>query len=311
MFFMIIVLTILLFAAMTPVSAPTHSKFAPPMGNTLLIVGQDIPSISEYDHHVGGNPAGYSVYTSLQSLEGLATPSDTGGGLQHAQWVADTHPYAALQLGLHMVGTLQSVMNGAMDAHIDRLADWISATHRPVYLRPGYEFDYPENHYDPALYVGAFRRIVDRFRAKRVENVAFVWHSFAQPMSGKIEDWYPGDSYADWVAVSYFNQMPGPLETVAEFAKHHNKPLMIAESAPWKFSIQDAWDKWFVPMFDYVQRHDVAAICYINCNWDAVPMFHTEGWGDNRIQSSPELIKKWRAFTDVPRFIHSSNHLFD
>jgi hypothetical protein len=43
---------------------------------------------------------------------------------------------------------------------------------RPVYLRVGFEFDYPGNHYDPAAYVRAFRRVHDRLSEARVENVA-------------------------------------------------------------------------------------------------------------------------------------------
>lgn len=46
------------------------------------------------------------------------------------------------------------------------------------YIRIGYEFDNPENHYDPENYKLAFRRIVDRFKDVNLTNVAFVWHSY-------------------------------------------------------------------------------------------------------------------------------------
>ena len=47
-------------------------------------------------------------------------------------------------------------------------------------MRVGYEFDSSENNYKVNSYVAAFRHIVETFRDMKVDNVAFVWHSYAQ-----------------------------------------------------------------------------------------------------------------------------------
>jgi hypothetical protein len=46
----------------------------------------------------------------------------------------------------------------------------------------------------------------------------------------------------------------------------------------------------------YINRHDVRIWCYINCNWDAQPMWqlnHAPGvyWGDTRIEGKT----RWRS----------------
>ena len=53
----------------------------------------------------------------------------------------------------------------------------------------------------------AYKRIVDRLRAKGVENTAYVWQSTGF-ISGQehLEGWYPGDDYVDWCGVSFFNR---------------------------------------------------------------------------------------------------------
>src|SRR5205814_620405 len=139
-------------------------------------------------------------------------------GVQDAQYFVNLYPDTTLQLALWMVDELDQVNAGALDANIRRLGDWIKQAKRPVYLRIGYEFDYPGNRYDPAKYVQAFRRIVGIFREQGVDNVATVWHSFASKTDRPMSDWYPGDDVVDWVAVTYFHPDQGPyLDAVANF----------------------------------------------------------------------------------------------
>ena len=40
---------------------------------------------------------------------------------------------------------------------------------------------------------------------------------------------------------------------------------------------------------------------YINCNWDAQPMWRGEDWGDTRAEAHAELIAIWPPVKDVPR----------
>jgi hypothetical protein len=95
--------------------------------------------------------------------------------------------------------------------------------------------------YEPEAYVVTWRRIVDIFRGKKVEeesivpvtNVPFVWHSAVWKTfhNHPISAWYPGDNYVDWVAISWFawsdkesrNVSETARSNVAAFAKEHSK----------------------------------------------------------------------------------------
>ena len=63
----------------------------------------------------------------------------------------------------------------------------------------------------PARYVAAYRHIVDVMRAETADNLQWVWHVnwLDQPEAkwNRFENYYPGESYCDWVALSAY----GPL----------------------------------------------------------------------------------------------------
>jgi hypothetical protein len=133
---------------------------------------------------------------------------------------------------------------------------WAKTINCPIYLRIGYEFDGPHNQLEPEEYKEAYKRFVDITREEGVNNVAFVWHSYAAPpyKGYALGSWYPGDDYVDWVAVSLFGHMYGPDpglygDAVFDFAKTHKKPVMVAESSP-IYGIFDgdvrSWNTWFV-----------------------------------------------------------------
>ncbi len=108
-------------------------------------------------------------------------------------------------------------------------------------------------------------------------------------MSRPHLDWYPGDDYVDWFAISYFDQQHTYMNQFVQLAKKHEKPLMIAEASPWYLSTSKsdaAWKKWFVPFFTFIRENNVKAVSYINCDWDKLPLFCFGGLG--RLKSSIE-----------------------
>src|SRR5262249_46002924 len=115
--------------------AKPGNQFVPPKGSCLLIIGQDKGGIAEHVGKLEGRPAGVMSYTSIQRLEGLSKPEQSGGAVQDAAHLLETYPHAVLQLGLYLVGALEGVVQGKYDDNIDKLADWIKASKRPVYLR--------------------------------------------------------------------------------------------------------------------------------------------------------------------------------
>lgn len=263
-----------------------------------IFIGQDKRSIEDYIRGAGLPPDGFMLYTSIQDLEGFGGPADRGAGEQDFDYFASKYPAADLQVGLYMVDALEGVARGQYDLNLDKLASWLKGIPNRVYLRIGYEFDGPHNHYDPRQYAAAYRYIVDFLRSRGVQNTFYVWHSYGAYVKGDRMDWYPGEGYVDWVGVSYFE--PANLiqmENAANMAKDLNRPLMIAEATPRGHVLSRdsaAWNAWFVKMFKFAAKKNARIISYINTDWERARIFAGQGWGDSRIETSPEVLAKWK-----------------
>jgi len=121
----------------------------------------------------------------------------------------------------------------------------------PVYLRFAAEFNVWADAPDPDDFISAFRYVSDYFKARN-DNVAIVWSP--NQVSGwytNMDDFYPGDSYVDWVGVSLYAQKvffsdPGnkeseimfhtgicsdPVISIKRFVEKYGdrKPIMISE----------------------------------------------------------------------------------
>jgi hypothetical protein len=247
-------------------------------------------------------PGGVMVYTGIHDF----------GNAADFDYLLHKYPHCAFQIGLYMVDGLDRVVTGEYDDNIRRLGEWIKSSRRPVFLRVGYEFDNPANKYEPDKYVKAYQHVHDKLDDQGVTNVIYVWHSFAAG-SARIQDWYPGDNYVDWVAVSFFAQPIGQITPVTEYARARRKPLMIAESTPFGLGTgkgEESWNRWFAPCFGFINKYHVKAFCYINWDWESQPMFRGQGWGDCRIQINDLVKVRWLESTGSERFLKSSKNLY-
>ncbi|MBV9080596.1 MAG: hypothetical protein JO102_05695, partial [Elusimicrobia bacterium] len=91
-------------------------KFMPPDDKILVIMGQDVPNVTDYLAAVKIPPAGVAAYTSVMEAEGLSEPADHGGGVQHAEKLLEECPHSVLQLAVYMVDACQKVAAGDLDA---------------------------------------------------------------------------------------------------------------------------------------------------------------------------------------------------
>ncbi len=274
-----------------------QEAFMPPDGKAFVFIGQDNATIETYIKEVSHVPHGFMLYTSIQNIEGLFAPSeDFGAGVFYADALMEKYPQARLQLGLYMVGALKEVYQGAYDHNIDKMAAWMKTKQVPIYLRVGYEFDGPHNHYDPGDYVKAYRYLVDRLRLAGVDNVAYVWHSYAYKREEPFTSWYPGDDYVDWVGISCFRLPNFHIDPIIAFARKHHKPVMIAEGTPQGTGVHRgklSWAAWYHLVFRLMAQHDIKAISYINSQWETQPMWAGQGWGDARIEANEYIKGKW------------------
>jgi len=273
----------------------------------IFVVGQDVRSINDFLSSLkefSGTkdidyPDGFMAYTAINDLRGLSEPVDQGAGINYTDELIREHPQSQIiQIGLYMRYMLKEVVGGGLDQNIIQLGQWIKNSKKDVYLRIGYEFDNPDNDYDPQEYIHAYRYIVDKLREMDIPNVHFVWHTIAWkdkdwPAYDPLK-WYPGDQYVDWVGISFFDpQRDKERDTAAKLARKINKPLMIAESSPFNQYTDEEKLQWIKKLFDYIKSNDVKFLSYINVNWDGLPLFKDQKWGDARLQKDPVLMEEW------------------
>jgi hypothetical protein len=301
-----------------------QTKFVPPAGKTLLIVGQTLEDINEYTADFPDEPApgGWAAYWGIPSTDGLWKTAGNGLSQNHQELV-DRFPNSVLQSGLWMVGkwdVARKTGDGEYDDVIREFSTWAKTINCPIYLRIGYEFDGAHNELEPSEYVKAYKRFVDITREEGVNNVAFVWHSYAAPpyKGYALASWYPGDDYVDWVAVSLFGHMYGPDpgpdgNAVFDFAKAHRKPVMVAESSP-IYGIFDgdlrSWNTWFVNYFSLAYQKNIKAISFINTDWTQVSLVPLD-WQDARLQNNETVAEAWFMETAKDRYLKQSPQLFE
>lgn len=303
-----------------------QTKFVPPAGKTLLVLGQTLADINQLTVSFPDEPVpgGWAAYWGIPSTNGLANTITTGSGdQQNHQVLVERFPNTALQSAVWMVGTwgvARDTGEGVYDDVIRGFSAWAKTIDAPIYLRIGYEFDGPHNELEPAEYVTAYQRFVDITRDEGVTNVAFVWHSYAAaPYKGyPIASWYPGDEYVDWVAVSLFGHLysvdPGSnANAVFDFAKAHKKPVMIAEASPVGGISDDnlgSWN-WFVNYFSLAYERNIKAISFINTDWTGGEAAGPLDWQDARLQNNDTVADAFFTETAKDRYLKESPELFE
>ncbi|WP_299526550.1 glycoside hydrolase family 26 protein [Winogradskyella sp.] len=304
------------------------TKFVPPNGKTLLIQGQTKEGINEYRDYFQYKeyPGAWSAYWAVTQSTGIKEPFvNITRSTQDHQFLVEHFDNMALHSAMWLVGkwdVAKNTYSGMYDGVIKEYCDWVKTVNRPVYLRIGYEFDGPHNLLEPIDYVKAYKHVVNIMRKEGVTNVAYVWHSYASKPYKEypVKDWYPGDDYVDWVAISVFFQPYEDIfnhrETndVLNFAKSHKKPVMIAEANPvLGISKKDTnvWDEWFVDFFSFCYEKNIKAIAFINEDWQRLDIDGIEDWKDARLYNNDIIAKAWIKEVSKDRYLKQSTGLFE
>ncbi|MDO3385902.1 hypothetical protein QWI17_08635 [Gilvimarinus sp. SDUM040013] len=295
----------------------------PEIDKTWLFIGQDNASVggnftyeNGYVDHLGV-PAGITSYVGfgfdcLPELPGLATTVDYGAGPINLKHYLDSSTLDGVRIHLSIDMAYNdsevATANGSKGACIEQVARFMGDYPKVFFfVRPGYEFDGPHNHYDAAAFKQAFRRIVDTFLAHELTNFNTVMSSVTPATSAAAwERYWPGDAYVQWVGYSVFDAglVSGMSEpATVQFARNKQKPVFIAEAAPRGYQLDELseaqslelWDNWYRPVFAHIEQYAdiIGAFAYINADWESQALWRGEGWGDSRIQTNVRVRALW------------------
>lgn len=145
--------------------------------------------------------------------------------LQDRLWEYDylIKPYAngekVVQICLNMPNendSLKAVLQDSANSYLQQTMEYLNSLKAPVLLRIGGEMNVWQNLAEPALYKQAYVKIANMARSN-TQNVALVFSpNDISNWSTNIDDYYPGDSYVDWVGVSLYTNMYRNLQTMTQ-----------------------------------------------------------------------------------------------
>lgn len=225
----------------------TRAKYEPADGKTYLGASLDVAEQLNAFKSATGVPDHLAIYNGYPAPDGsmdrryeaIAKP-ELAGTTPMISWNVDFRN--------------QAVINGSKDSYIRQQATLTRNYNKPVFIRLDWEmngtwYNYSRQHVTPADYVASWKRIFDIFKVE-APKAAFVWcPNVGRPINTKIgittpvptQNWYPGDSYVDWVCVDVYPDYvqtpatlltePDGLNDLANFAAAHDKPFMIGEWA--------------------------------------------------------------------------------
>jgi len=276
-------------------------------GSGELYIGADAEPtrVSQFDSEVGIDQPG--ILGGYVSLNGQISSV-----LAHAKPYSGTAPMVSWS-----VDFTKNLADGSLNSYLKQQAVELIAYGGPVFLRPDWEMDgtwYP-NWSPPKVsaseYIANWRYLVRFMRSAGVTNVAFVWcPNVGEPTGRPASDWYPGDSYVDWIgsdayprqgsdADDAFAEADG-LNQLAAFAKQHGKPMMLAE---WGVTSPDPDNAWlFDLVFQWAAAYPetVKALVYfdyVGTKGDHLLVDHPNGAAEFKylVQSDDKVLTKVSA----------------
>ncbi len=195
---------------------------------------------------------------------------------------------------------LWAIGRGRYDGYLRRSAQLAKAWGKPIMLRFAQEMNgswapWERGHVGstPRSFILAWRHLVSVFRSVGADNVIFVWCPNINTGHLPFMQYYPGDSWVDWVGLDGFNWGGSigwrPFSEIfggsyEELARRTDKPIVIAETG----SGQTGGDKaaWVtstlsreLPYFERVR---------------AVVWYNAFDRSDFRVNSSPSALRAFR-----------------
>jgi beta-mannanase len=161
----------------------------------------------------------------------------------------------------------------------------------------------------PSLYKKAYRYIVDRARAVGATNIIWVFHvqnySYPKDEWNQPKEYYPGDGYVDWLAMSAYgkqfvkNPWVSPQDAMTWAyddlcSINSNKPIMLAEWGVGEFPKDGDKARWITEAFGIMKTRfsRLKAAVFWSERWE-----NDDGTYSNlRVTSSRRALEAYRRY---------------
>jgi mannan endo-1,4-beta-mannosidase len=137
--------------------------------------------------------------------------------------------------------SLADIASGKYDGYLESYASAVRDFGQAVIIGFAHEPNgswYPwGDRVSPAVYIAAWHRVVDVFRAEGADNVIWLWTVNSQgPEAGMAGAWYPGQQYVTWIGVDGYYANRGDsfgsvFDTVLDEVQGYGQPVIISETA--------------------------------------------------------------------------------
>jgi hypothetical protein len=207
---------------------------------------------------------------------------------------------AALLIDIDPTSTsCATIAAGQQDGFLWNYAQSVKAFGHPVIISFGHEmngnwYSWGWTHTQPAVFVQAWRHVVDVFREAGANNVVWLWTvNSVNSYEGPIADYWPGANYVTWVGLDAyyfyahdnFSSVFGP--SIAEMRQITSKPILISETAIGQVAGQAA----NIPgLFAGVSRSGILGFIWFDEGQDS-GIFHQD-W---RLEGHADAIAAFRA----------------
>jgi mannan endo-1,4-beta-mannosidase len=142
--------------------------------------------------------------------------------------------------------SLAAIAAGQYDEYLRSYADSVRSYGHRVILGFGHEmnghwYSWGYRHTSAAVFVAAWRHIVDVFRQQGANNVTWMWTVNIMHPGGGIPSptrWWPGSSYVNWIGLDGYYQQPswtfasmfGPTIKIVHALSRVPIPILISET---------------------------------------------------------------------------------
>jgi hypothetical protein len=222
--------------------------------------------------------------------------------------------------------TLADIAGGSLDGYLRKYAQDVAAVKLPLAIRLDHEMNggwYPWSILDKinpngaANYVRMWRRVHDIFTAAGATNVIWVWSPNRITYSrSDFADFYPGDSYVDWIGLTGYYRNPAEAPTLdatigstlralrdTSTFPHAPKPILLSEvGATERGGQKAAWIADFFRSLNLPENADIIGFCWFSETVTSAagePGAVTNDW---RITSSDPAAAAFAAGVADPRY---------